>query len=416
LTPTRRTAEAVAICAVAFLFLQPYVAIIPVLGVLAVAVVDALAIRGRPKVTVERASVYARGVPTPITISVHEVLRDRARIRQAVPPDITIAPSEGDGVLECLLTPKRRGRHVLPAPSVRLLGPLGLASWTHNHCGSSDEIVVFPDVIMARRLAESVRRGKFREQGRLVRGPLGLGTDFESIRDYLPDDDVRQVNWRATARLGRPMTNVYRVEQDRDVICVIDTGRLMAAPTGDRTRLDVAVDTAAAVAMVCDVSGDRCGVLAFDSEVRRELAPRRGGADAVVRAIFDLEPVSVESDYELAFHRIGSWKRALVFVFTDLLERSAARPLVEAMPTIARRHHVVVAGVTDPDIGRITARSPSAPIEVYESAVALDVLNARRLAVRQIRATGAEVIEAEPDALPAACVGSYLRAKARARV
>src|SRR5207248_4395285 len=124
----------------------------------------------------------------------------------------------------------------------------------------------------------------------------------------------------------------------------------------------------------------------------------------------------VESDYELAFGRIGSWKRALVFVFTDLLDASAARPLVEAMPTIARRHHVVVAGAIDPDIARFTTRTPDVPIEVYESTVALDVSQARRLAAGRIRATGAEVIEAAADALPAACVGSYLRAKARARV
>src|SRR5581483_5504240 len=167
---------------------------------------------------------------------------------------------------------------------------------------------------------QQVRRGRFREQGRLVRGPLGIGTDFESIRDYLPDDDIRQVNWRATGRLGRPMSNIYRVEQDRDVICVIDCGRLMSAPVDERTRLDVAVDTAAAISMTCDVSGDRCGVLAFDDEVKRELSPRRAGSDAVVRALFDLEPTSVDSDYELAFHRIGGWKRSLVFVFTDLLE------------------------------------------------------------------------------------------------
>lgn len=411
--PTRRTAAGVAVASIAFLFLPPQVAFLPVLVLVTAAVVDALSVRRRPDVTVERAHVYARGVPTPLRIKVHA---PRARIRQAVPPDVLVTPSEGDGELECLLTPKRRGRHVLPAPSVRLTGPLGLGAWTHNSCGTPEEIVVFPDVIMARRVAQSVRRGRFREQGRLVRGQLGLGTEFESIRDYVPDDDVRQVNWLATARLGRPMTNQYRIEQDRDVICVIDCGRLMAAPLDERTRLDAAIDTAAAIAMVCDVSGDRCGVLAFDGEVRRELAPRRAGADAVVRALFDLEPSSVESDYELAFHRIGSWKRALVFVFTDLLERSAARPLVEAMPTIGRRHHVVVAGATDPDIERFTTRTPAVPIEVYESTVALEVLSARATAAQQIRATGADVIEATPDALPAACVGAYLRAKARARV
>src|SRR5207248_2710719 len=190
-----------------FGFLPPYIAILPVLAVVAAAVTDALFVRGAPVVRVERSHVYARGVPTPITITVDGSVAPRARVRQAVPPDIIATPSEADGVLECLLTPKRRGLHVLPAPSVRVTGPLGLGAWMHNACGSSGEIVVFPDVIMGRKLAQDVRQGRFREQGRIVRGPLGLGTDCESIRDYLPDDDVRQVNWRATERLGRPMTN-----------------------------------------------------------------------------------------------------------------------------------------------------------------------------------------------------------------
>ena len=151
-------------------------------------------------------------------------------------------------------------------------------------------MLVYPDLPAARRLALSVRQGRFRDQGRLTRGPLGLGTDFESIRDYSPDDDARQINWRATDRLGRPMSNQFRVEQDREVMLLIDAGRLMGAPLEDRTRLDAAVDAAVTVALVADVVGDRCGVVAFDDGIRRRLPPRRAGGDAVVRALFDLEP------------------------------------------------------------------------------------------------------------------------------
>ena len=122
------------------------------------------------------------------------------------------------------------------------------------------------------------------------------------------------------------MSNTYRVERDRDVLCVIDSGRLMSAPLRDRTRLDAAVDAAVAVAAVAEEVGDRCGVLAFDRELRRRLAPRRGGADAVVRALFDLEPRPVDSDYELAFRYSGEAKRAFVILFTDLLEPAARGP------------------------------------------------------------------------------------------
>ena len=122
---------------------------------------------------------------------------------------------------------------MLPAVATRATGPLGLARWDHR-AGADAELRVFPDLKTARRLALAVARGRFRDQGATARGPLGLGTEFELIRDYQPDDDIRQVNWRATARLGRPMSNQYRLEQDRDLLLLLDAGRLSAAPLGRR--------------------------------------------------------------------------------------------------------------------------------------------------------------------------------------
>ena len=294
-------------------------------------------------------------------------------------------------------------------------GPLGLAAW-YRRGGEPAEVLVYPDLPAAWRLVLAVRQGRFRDPGRLTRGPLGLGTDFESIRDYLPDDDFRQVNWRATARMGRPMSNQYRVEQDRDVVCMLDAGRLMAAPLDDRTRLDATVDAATAVALVADEVGDRAGVIAFDDRVRRRLPPARGGGDAVVRAVFDVEPTMVDSDYELAFRAVGSGKRAFVLVLTDLLEEAAAQPLLDAMPVLTRRHAVVVAGVTDPDLEQMVHSPPRSPADAYRAAVALDVLDARARVAALLRRAGADVVEARPDLLPNACVGAYLRAKARARL
>ncbi len=242
---------------------------------------------------------------------------------------------------------------------MRVAGPLGLATRDHR-AGEDAQLLVYPDLPSARRLALAVRTGRFRESGRQSRGPLGLGTEFESIRDYLPDDDLRQVNWPATARMGRPMSNQYRIEQDRDVICVIDCGRLMAAPlSGGATRLDVAVDAATAVGLVADELGDRCGTVAFAGAIERRLAPRRRGGEALVRAVFDLQPAPVDSDYELAFRTVASSKRALVIVFTDLIEEVAARSLVQAVPVLARRHEVVVAGVVDPDLDAVLATAPA---------------------------------------------------------
>ncbi len=413
-TATVRAALLFGACALAALA-APAVALFAALAVAAAFVVDAVVSRARPVVHRRLPGALARGVDASLTVDADLVGAGTLRLRQPLVPDVAVEPAEADGRLDAHVRAGRRGRHTLPSPAARVRGPLGLAAW-YRRGGDPAEVLVYPDMPAAWRIVLAVRQGRFRDPGRLTRGPLGLGTDFESIREYLPDDDIRQVNWRATARLGRPMSNQYRVEQDRDVVCLLDTGRLMAAPLGDRTRLDATVDAATAVALVADEVGDRAGVIAFDDRVRRRLPPARGGGDAVVRAVFDVEPTMVDSDYELAFRTVGSGKRAFVLVLTDLLEEAASEPLVDAIPVLARRHAVVVAGVADPDLEQMVHTPPRSPADVYAAAVAIDVLDARARVAAQLRRGGADVVEARPDLLPSACVGAYLRAKARARL
>jgi uncharacterized protein (DUF58 family) len=419
MSPTPRAAAALAAIALLALAVGPLVAVLLVAALVGVAIADASAARRPPGARRTMPGIVARGVPAALTVTVPGAASERGRrirVRQATTAEIEITPQEAEGDLAARLVARRRGRWVLPPAAVRVTGPLGLATWDHR-AGEPTELLVYPDLPAARRLALAVRSGGFRESGRQSRGPLGLGTEFESIRDYEPDDDIRQVNWPATARMGRPMSNQYRIEQDRDVICVLDCGRLMAAPlSGGATRLDVAIDAATAVGLVADELGDRCGTVAFDAAVHRRLTPRRRGGEALVRAVYDLQPAPVDSDYELAFRHVASSKRALVIVFTDLIEEVAARSLVMAVPVLARRHEVVVAEVVDPDLDAVLRARPSRELDVYRSAAALDVLAARERAAARVRGAGARVLETAPADLGRACVSAYLSAKARARL
>ena len=415
MSPSPRAAAVLAVIALLTALLGPTAGLLLALALAAATLVDALAVRARPRIERRVPPILARGVATPLVIDAAPAGAGSIRVRQPIPPDLALEPREADGTLDARLTPLRRGRHTLGAVAARTEGPLKLGRW-HHRGEQPEEVLVYPDLPAARRLALAVRQGRFRDQGRLTRGPLGLGTDFESIRDYAPDDDVRQINWRATDRTGRPMSNQYRVEQDREVQLLIDAGRLMSAPLTDRTRLDAAIDAAVSVALVADVVGDRCGVVAFDDQIRRRLPPRRAGGDAVVRALFDLEPRPVDSDYELAFQTVEGAKRSLIVIFCDLLEEAAARPLVDAVPVLARRHVVIVASVRDPDLDAQLTTPPATARDVYGQAVALDVLAARARVAHGLERAGASVLEAPAKALPAACVRAYLHAKARARL
>jgi uncharacterized protein (DUF58 family) len=416
MTPAPRAVVVLAVVALAALILPLAVVVLAVVALIAAVVVDARAARRTPRVQRRAPEVLSRGVPSSLRIGAAAPAGGTVRIRQAAPAALTIEPREGDGTLEARVLARRRGRHALPATATRATGPLGLARWDHR-AGDAAEIRVFPDLHTARRLALAVARGRFREQGPTARGPLGLGTEFELIRDYEPDDDIRQVNWRATARLGRPMSNQYRLEQDRDLLLVVDAGRLSAAPIGEHgaTVLDASLDAAAALAFVADELGDRTGAVAFDQEVRTALKPRRAGGQHVVRALFDLEPQPLDSDYEAAFRRAEGSKRALVVVFADLLEEAAARPLVEAVPVLSRRHAVIVASPSDPALAALAeGEERDEPLAAARAVVARDVLEARARAAAQVRAARARVLEAPPDRLPAVLVAAYLRAKARA--
>ena len=414
MTPTPRAALALAVVGLAAVLLGPLVAVAGLVAVAVATAVDAWLARAPVELRREHAPVVQRGRPTPFTLRAGEPSGLRVRTRQPLPPDLALAPQEGDATIEGMLVAHRRGRFALAPPALRVTGPLGLGC-TYRRAGAASELLVYPDLPGARRIALAVRRGTLAE-ARRTRGPLGLGTTFESVRDYVPDDDVRQINWAATARLSRPMANQYRIEQDRDVVGLLDAGRLSAAPLGTATRLDVALDALLAVCAVADELGDRCGATAFADGILRTVPPRRAGAGRVARALFDLEPSPRESDYRRAFQLVAGAKRSFVLVLADLVDEAAAASLLDALPVLARRHRVCVATILDPDLAALVGTPPERIDDVYAASIALDMRGSQRAVVARLRAAGASVVEAPPEALPTACVSEYLQAKARARV
>jgi uncharacterized protein (DUF58 family) len=416
--PTRWAAVGVALIAVATV-LFPVGVVVPSLAVAAWAglvVVDVvMARRIRPGATRTPTPTLALRVPVAFVVEVTVRGARSIRLRQPTPPELDVAPDETVGRdLAGELTGLHRGVHRLPLAVVRTTGPIGVGSCDHE-AGPNDTVTVFPDLPTARRLTAARRRGRSTDEGR-IHSRLGIGTELESIRDYAPDDDVRQINWVATARVGRPMSNQYRVDENRDLVCAVDTGRLMASPVGPVTRLDVALDAVAILAVAAEDAGDRVGAMSFAASVTRQVRPLRRAADAVVRTLFDLEPTEVESDYERAFIALGHHKRALIALFTDLVDESASRSLLAACGVLTRHHAVLIASCRDPDLTSAANDPPRDVRDVLRSAVALDMLESRHRAATLLRSMGATVVEAPASRLGPACVRAYLTLKQRARL
>jgi uncharacterized protein (DUF58 family) len=416
-SPTRRAAALIGLLAVATVALQGAwgIAAFLAVGVAGLTIADAAAaVRRRPEVVRPRVPTLARGTGVEFEIRVSDEGQGSLRLRQPVPPELALNLQESRGDLRGVLVGRNRGVHTIPATTVRSGGPLGFAT-CDRLAGTPIDVVVMPDLPRARRMAESRARGRSAETGK-IRSRLGIGTEFETIRDYTPDDDVRQINWTATARTGRPMSNQYRVDENRDLMCLIDAGRLMAAPLGTSTRMDIALDAVAALAVAAEHAGDRVGTIAFGSTILRHLSPRRRGAEPVVRALFDLEAAEVESDYERAFTAVAGAKRALIALFTDLMDEAATSSLIEALPVLTRRHAVMAVTCLDSDLLSISTRPPAGVHDALREAAAVDLLDNSARSVELIRRMGAVVVESPPDSLGAACVDGYLRLKRRARL
>jgi len=413
--PTTRAAVLVALCGLVALALPAVVAVALAVVVLAAAARDARLARAPVEVARSLPLLLSRGVVDTLTLRVAEAdIATPIELGQAVPAGITLGRLEraAPGVWQADVVASRRGRHVLPPVRVRRTGPLGLGTWTSAVAGETI-VTVYPDLPAARRLARAARSSATTALGQSLRGPLGLGTDFESVREYQPDDDVRLVNWKATARHDRPMSNTYRVEQSRRVLVAVDCGRLSAAPVGGVARLDATVDAAAAVALAADAAGDRVGLLAYDDGLRAAVRPVTGGGAAVLRALADLEPRSVDSDAELVLRGLPRGQRSTLLVFTDLLDEASARSLLALLPAVAVRHAVAVVSVVDTDLAAVLHRPPGDRREASLVAAVADLLEARLRARTLLRRAGAVVVEAPPERLAAACVAAYLSGAVR---
>jgi uncharacterized protein (DUF58 family) len=190
----------------------------------------------------------------------------------------------------------------------------------------------------------------------------------------------------------------------------------MAAPVGKGTMLDAAVDAVTVLALACDELGDRCGAIAFDDRIRAAMAPQHRSGRRVIESLLDFEARAVDSDFELAFQRVGRARRAFVVVFTDLIDEAAARSLLAGIPMLARRHAVAVASAWDSELLRLATRAPRTRLEAAELLVARDVLRTRAATAQRLRRAGAIVIEAPAGQLPSSCLDAYLAAKSRARL
>jgi len=244
-------------------------------------------------------SEFGRTVEVALADQLAPSLRARARrCSVKVPPG-------GTARVTTTLRPLRRGRFELDHVTVRLTGRLGLGT-RQVRVPLSTVLRVHPPFRSREEAELKIKRARILELGiRSARGQGG-GTEFEQLREYGPDDEFRRIDWTATARTGRTIVRTYRAERNQSVLVLLDNGRTMAGRVAGVPRVEHAMDAAMMLSHVATRLGDRCGLVAFDREVRATVPPARhkDQVSRVTEAMFSLEPELAESDYTGAFAQV----------------------------------------------------------------------------------------------------------------
>ncbi|GAA1709875.1 DUF58 domain-containing protein [Isoptericola hypogeus] len=468
------------------LFPAPGTVVLWALVVIAACVLDVAWAASPRQVALQRSVPRAvrLGVPTRSELVATNAARRRLRavVRDAWPPSLVIdvpARTAGGPVLarsarhavdlppgesarlRTPLRPTRRGDRPAGPVTIRSFGPLGLAA-RQASLPVPGSIRVLPEFASRRHLPS--RLARLREMdGRAAVQVRGEGTEFDSLREYVVGDDVRSIDWRATARRGDVVVRTWRPERDRRVVVVLDTGRTSAARIGDSdpaagadpapedpagaggtgaggtgaggtgaggtgaedgstvggTRLEASVEAALLLAALADRAGDRVQVLAYDRALRARVAGASGPRllPALAEALAIVTPALLETDWPGLVGQVRSRvsQRALVVLLTTLDPASVETGLLPVVGRLTDAHQVVVASVADADVARLRADRASSAA-VYDAAAAARADLERSAVSAVLRQQGVEVVEALPDDLAPRLADTYLALKAAGRL
>ncbi|MBE2250088.1 MAG: DUF58 domain-containing protein [Myxococcus sp.] len=318
--------------------------------------------------------------------------------------------------LPYVCTPKGRGRFEFADLTLRVRGPLGL-SWHERVIAASTQVSVFPDMRGASRLLLSDAALDFVNLGLRQLRRDGRGTEFARLRDYAQGDSVRDVDWKASARRGKPVTRVMESERSQTVFIGVDAGRSMAAQVDGLSKLDHAVNAALFLAFVAIRNGDRVGLVVFADGVKSFLPPGSGRAQyrKIVDTLYSSRPSLTYVDYLALFKELNVRlvRRSLLCVFTDFLDEDQAATMVGPMRRLAKRHVPVCLSIKDAALHRLLRTPPPDAETAYQHAVASELLLEREAAKRKVGQDGVAVIDVEADALSLAAVNKYLEIKSR---
>ena len=348
-----------------------------------------------------------------VTFTLNEGLFEHAEA-EGLPLEIEV----GAGVVRSAtykLRAMQRGEQILGDYYVRYPSPGGF--WIRQvRVPAETKLRVFPDVQAVRHYELLARQNRDVMSSRLTK-MRGGDTEFERLRDFLPDDEFRRIDWRATARRNKMTVREFQLEKNQNLVFLLDCGRMMTAQWDDLTALDYALNAILMLSHVAIRRGDQVGLVAFDEKVTRMIKPRGGNSasNRIIQATYNLFPKMVESDYEQAFRtlKLHVRKRTLVVFITHAIDEQTARRIQALSRDLMPQHLPLCVSLKDRELEAKAHTRARNEEELCIQAAAAEMLLWRDRLHREMQRAGVLVLDVLHSQLTGSLVSRYLEVKAR---
>jgi uncharacterized protein (DUF58 family) len=394
-----------------------------VVAMLLLAGVDALLAlpRRQLRVRTEPPEVLYMGESDPLAVELSapgwgrparlELLADLGDELESVPALEVVVPA-GEPLRALVpLQPRRRGVARVEAVWLRWRGPFGLMARTVRRPVDA-QVDVVPNLRAVRAAALRFFSNRDFMSGLKVEHYIGDGSEFESLREYMPGLDHRAIDWKASARHKKLLCQEFRAERNHQIVVSIDTGHLMSEPLGGVPRLDHAINAGLLLSYFCLRTGDRVGLFGFDDQVRLYAEPS-GGLGAfprLQRMTAELDYGRSETNFTLGLASLASRlrRRSLIVLLTEFVDVVTAELMLDNVTRLASRHLVVFVALRDPEVARLAAAEPRSVGDLHRAVVAGDFAREREAVLGRLRRLGVHCIDAPPDLLSMSLLNRYL--------
>ncbi len=318
-----------------------------------------------------------------------------------------------------VLHPKRRGRYTLDTMNIRISSPRKLF---HLYCKESLAVTldVYPDIWELKEYFRMARNNRLFEMGIHKNRYKGRGTELESLREYSKDDDSRFIDWKASARMNRPISRVYQMESMNDVVFVLDCGRLMTSEEGRFSSIDLAINALLVLSYVTISMGDRIRIIPFSDRIIGDFTAtgHKNPMQNIIRFISPVQAEFVESNYSLVFNYLfgNINKRSIVIFISDIIDDINYSLFRKNLSLLSKKHAFLFILLRDKILQEEAERESENLLDIYSITAARSMILKRNQSITRLKHRGIKVLDILPEMVTARLVDQYLEIKASNRV